>query len=130
VSAVQAAAASPPLIGAARAAITSPLFIGAARAAIASALLLLAATAAAPEEKTISLPPDSAHGKLKVAPGSDLAQTQCQLCHSTDYIVTQPPGDAKQWEAVVTKMQKVFGAPLGEADAKAIVEYLSTAYGK
>ena len=113
-----------------RAVTASPLLIGATRATIASALLLLTATAGAPEEKTISLPLDTPHAKLKTAPGSDLAQTQCQLCHSTDYIVTQPPGDAKQWEAVVTKMQKVFGAPLSPADAKAIVEYLSTAYGK
>jgi hypothetical protein len=45
-----------------------------------------------------------------------VTQTQCQLCHSTDYIVMQPPGDAKQWEGVVTKMIKVFGAPLSEAD--------------
>lgn len=43
--------------------------------------------------------------------------------------MTQPRGDAKQWEGVVTKMLKVYGAPISEADAKAIVEYLATAYG-
>jgi uncharacterized protein (DUF697 family) len=41
----------------------------------------------------------------------------------------QPRGGARQWEAVVTKMIKVFGAPADEADAKTIVEYLSTRYG-
>jgi uncharacterized protein (DUF697 family) len=41
----------------------------------------------------------------------------------------QPPGDAKQWEGVVTKMIKVFGAPLSEADAKIITEYLARSYG-
>ena len=61
--------------------------------------------------------------------GSDLAQAKCQLCHSTDYIVMQPRGDAKQWEGVVTKMIKVFGAPLSEADARTITEYLARAYG-
>ena len=40
----------------------------------------------------------------------------------------QPRG-ATQWEAVVTKMIKVFGAPTSEADAKAITEYLTRAYG-
>jgi hypothetical protein len=35
----------------------------------------------------------------------------------------------KQWDAVVTKMIKVFGAPTSEADAKAITEYLTNAYG-
>jgi len=74
-------------------------------------------------------PADNDYGKLKPAMHSDLAQTQCQFCHSTDYIVMQPPGDAKQWEGVVTKMIKVYGAPLSEADAKAITEYLTKNYG-
>jgi cytochrome c5 len=69
------------------------------------------------------------HAKLRPGPHSDLAQTQCQFCHSTDYIVMQPKGDAKQWDTVVTKMIKVFGAPLSEADAKAITEYLTTTDG-
>ena len=34
-----------------------------------------------------------------------------------------------QWEAEVKKMINVMGAPINEADAKAIVEYLSTKYG-
>jgi uncharacterized protein (DUF697 family) len=41
----------------------------------------------------------------------------------------QPRGDAKQWEGVVTKMIKVFGAPVSEADARTITEYLARAYG-
>ena len=90
--------------------------------------LLLVASAFA-QEKTITLPPDHDYAKLKPGPHGDLAQTQCQFCHSTDYIVMQPRGDAKQWDAVVTKMIKVFGAPLSEADAKAITEYLATTYG-
>ena len=90
--------------------------------------LLLVASAIA-QEKTITLPPDHDHAKLKPGPHGDLAQMQCQFCHSTDYIVMQPRGDAKQWDAVVTKMIKVFGAPLSEADAKAITEYLATTYG-
>jgi sulfite dehydrogenase (cytochrome) subunit B len=92
-------------------------------------LVCLAAGAAAAEEKRITLPPDHEYGRLTPAPGSDVTQTQCQFCHSTDYIVMQPRGDAKQWEAVVTKMIKVFGAPVSEADAKTITEYLARAYG-
>lgn len=83
----------------------------------------------AAQEKQITLPPDHEYGRLAPGPGSDLAQTQCLFCHSTDYIVMQPRGDTKQWEGVVTKMIKVFGAPLTEADAKAITEYLARAYG-
>ena len=81
------------------------------------------------QERTITLPADSDHGTLSPGPHRELAQTQCQFCHSTDYIVMQPRGDAKQWDAVVTKMVKVFGAPLSDADARAIVEYLAAVYG-
>jgi cytochrome c5 len=100
------------------------------RIALACLLVCLAvAPAATGQEKTITLPGDNDYAKLKPGPHSDLAQTQCQFCHSTDYIVIQPRGDGRQWDAVVTKMIKVFGAPLSEADAKAIIEYLTTTYG-
>jgi cytochrome c5 len=97
------------------------------RALIVAALLLAAAVAGAEE---ITLPPDHAYAALKPGPGSELTQRSCVLCHSTDYIVTQPPGDQKQWDAVVTKMIKVYGAPLSDADAKAVAEYLARHYGK
>ena len=99
------------------------------RAAIAWLLVVLAVTPAAAEEKRITLPADNDYARLKPGLHSDLAQTQCQFCHSTDYIVMQPRGGTKQWDAVVTKMIKVFGAPTSEADAKAIVEYLTNTYG-
>ena len=99
------------------------------RAVTACLLVAVAVASAAAEEKRITLPTDDDYGKLTSGAHSDLAQTQCQFCHSTDYIVMQPRGDAKQWEAVVTKMIKVFGAPTSEADAKAITEYLTSAYG-
>jgi sulfite dehydrogenase (cytochrome) subunit B len=37
--------------------------------------------------------------------------------------------DAKGWEAEVTKMIKAYGAPIEDADAKAIAEYLKRNYG-
>lgn len=99
------------------------------KASLAGLLLALLAATAQAQEKRITLPPDHAYGHLTPAPGRDVTQTQCQFCHSTDYIVMQPRGDAKQWEGVVTKMIKVFGAPLSEADARTITEYLARAYG-
>jgi cytochrome c5 len=96
---------------------------------IASLLVALAVAPAGAQEKRITLPPDHEYGRLTPAPGVDVTQTQCQFCHSTDYIVMQPRGDAKQWEGVVTKMIKVFGASVSEVDAKAITEYLARAYG-
>ena len=93
------------------------------------AVLVLAAVGIARADD-IALPADHPFGMLKPGPGSEVAQRSCVLCHSTDYIVTQPPGDQKQWDGVVTKMIKVYGAPLSEADAKTIAEYLARQYGK
>jgi len=80
-------------------------------------------------EKSIKLPEDNPLGQLKPGANVDVARNQCVNCHSTDYIVLQPASDAKKWEGEVQKMIKVYGAPISEADAKAIVEYLATAYG-
>ena len=80
-------------------------------------------------DKSITLPPDDAYAALKPGPGMDVTRTNCVSCHSTDYIVMQPRGDAKQWQAVVTKMIKVYGTELSEREVEAIVEYLASAYG-
>jgi hypothetical protein len=37
--------------------------------------------------------------------------------------------DRKGWENEVDKMIKAYGAPIGENDAKAIVDYLAANYG-
>ncbi len=84
---------------------------------------------AAGADKTIAQPPDNPYAELKPGPGVQVTRNSCGFCHSTDYVVMQPRGDAKQWQAVVTKMVKVFGAPISDEDAKTIVEYLAAAYG-
>lgn len=38
--------------------------------------------------------------------------------------------DRNGWEGSVTKMIKVFGAPIGADDVKLIVDYSSANYGK
>ena len=81
-------------------------------------------------EKSIKLPDDNAMGQLKPGPNVELLRSNCIPCHSTDYIVRQPPSDAKKWEGEVQKMIKVYGAPISERDAKAIADYLATAYGE
>ncbi|GJE58036.1 SorB family sulfite dehydrogenase c-type cytochrome subunit [Methylobacterium trifolii] len=61
--------------------------------------------------------------------GHAAAQANCLTCHSADYVAMQPPGKgAAFWEAEVTKMIKVYHAPIGEADAKAISAYLAATY--
>ncbi|WP_316176659.1 MULTISPECIES: cytochrome c [unclassified Bradyrhizobium] len=65
-------------------------------------------------------------------PGPDLAVVQgnCTACHSADYIKTQPPMQNKKefWQAEVTKMIKVYGAPIDAADVGKIVDYLAATY--
>ena len=94
-----------------------------------AASAMTAATVAAAADRTISMPSDHAYATLRSGPGVEVTRQQCVSCHSTDYIVMQPRGNARQWDAVVTKMIKVFGAPITDQDAKTIVEYLATTYG-
>jgi len=91
------------------------------------ALGALRSTVAIAETVSIKLPPDSV--TLEPGPGVDQTQTQCRMCHSLDYITMQPRVGAPQWDGVVTKMMKVFGAPMSEAEAKVISEYLAKHYG-
>jgi mono/diheme cytochrome c family protein len=67
---------------------------------------------------------------LKEGPGRDKVTGNCGTCHSLDYIQGNAPFMNRQvWDAEVTKMIKVFGAPISEADAKEIVDYLNARYG-
>ena len=66
---------------------------------------------------------------VKPSTGNESAQANCAACHSVDYISTQPPKKGKAfWGAEVQKMIKVFKAPIAEADAAAITDYLATNY--
>ena len=98
-------------------------------------LLMLAAVAglgvvaatAAPVNYT--LPEETA--AFKPGPNLDVVQNNCTACHSADYIKTQPQGEKFKkdfWTAEVTKMIKVYGAPIEDADVGKIVEYLAATY--
>ena len=68
---------------------------------------------------------------LKDGPGLAAFQANCNSCHSLDYVVMNSPFlDRAGWDAAVTKMIKVYGAPISADDAKAITDYLASAYGK
>jgi mono/diheme cytochrome c family protein len=68
--------------------------------------------------------------KLKAGPGLDKVQGNCAACHSLAYIPMNSPFlNAAGWTAEVTKMIKAMGAPIGDADAKAIADYLAKNYG-
>jgi sulfite dehydrogenase (cytochrome) subunit B len=76
-----------------------------------------------------TLPDETA--AFKPGPNLEVVQNNCAACHSADYIKTQPRGPKFKkdfWQAEVTKMIKVFGAPIDDADAGKIVEYLTQTY--
>ena len=69
--------------------------------------------------------------ELKKAPGLDKVEANCTGCHSLDYVLINSPYlNATAWDAEVTKMIKAFGAPIDEADAKSIAQYLARNYGQ
>jgi len=68
---------------------------------------------------------------FKPGAGLEAVQGNCTACHSADYIKTQPRGEKFKkdfWAAEVTKMIKVYGAPIGDADVGKIVDYLTANY--
>ena len=68
--------------------------------------------------------------QLKKAPGVEKVEGNCASCHSLDYVLMNSPfPSAAVWDATVTKMIKAFGAPIDEADAKVIANYLKRNYG-
>ncbi len=69
--------------------------------------------------------------ELKPGPNLETVRNNCTACHSADYIKTQPQGPAYKkdfWQAEVTKMIKLYGAPIDDTDVPKIVEYLTLTY--
>jgi mono/diheme cytochrome c family protein len=94
---------------------------------LALALVALPFAIAFAGETTITLPDPVV--TLRPGPGLELAQANCLICHSTDYLSTQPPMPRKFWEAEVKKMREKYGAPAPESAAPALVDYLAATYG-
>ena len=97
-------------------------------------IVLLAAALAAMTGPTLAAPvnyktPEEV-AAFKPGPNLEVVQGNCTACHSADYVATQPPMKNKKdfWQAEVTKMIKVYGAPIAEADVGKIVDYLAATY--
>ncbi|HRI15321.1 MAG TPA: cytochrome c [Verrucomicrobiota bacterium] len=88
----------------------------------------LVAPSRAADEGTWTLPTETT--ALKAGEGRELVVNQCLLCHSADYIATQPPLTRTQWQASVEKMRAKYGAPISTNNVAALVDYLTAAYGK
>lgn len=94
-----------------------------------AAIASLAFSAAIAAPVSYKLPDETA--ALKPGPNLEVVQNNCTACHSADYIQTQPRGPKFKkdfWQAEVTKMIKVYGAPIDDADVPKIVDYLAETY--
>jgi sulfite dehydrogenase (cytochrome) subunit B len=78
-------------------------------------------------ELKITLPEETA--AFKPGKGVELAQGQCLMCHSADYVSMQPPMPRKFWEATLKKMKEKFGAPTPDDQLSALADYFTAAYG-
>jgi cytochrome c5 len=91
-------------------------------------IAILASTSAASAADEWRLPEEKI--AFKSAPGAELAQANCLMCHSHEYITTQPAFTRDQWKASVAKMQQKYGAPIAVEIMDALLDYLAQSYGK
>ena len=87
---------------------------------LASIALLACASALADESRI----------RMTDAPETPALIANCSGCHSLDYIQMNSRFVKRAgWEAEVKKMVSVMGAPVSEADAAKLVDYLTREYG-
>lgn len=92
------------------------------------ALALAAAGAATPAVALdIQLPAETATLHPGTGPGAQSASL-CLMCHSVDYLSSQPPMPIGFWDAEVKKMVGTYGAPIPADQVPLIVQYLNQAY--
>jgi sulfite dehydrogenase len=75
----------------------------------------------------IQLPPET--GAFKQDAGAEIANGQCLICHSVEYVSTQPAMGKAFWKASVIKMQQKYGAPIPDAQVDPLADYLVKNYG-
>lgn len=92
-------------------------------------MLLGTAVWAAPaafKPMTMELPPDAA--AFPDGPNVKTVTRNCLACHSADMVLDQPLLPRATWAAEVTKMRNVYKAPISDADATLIVDYLAATH--
>jgi hypothetical protein len=91
-----------------------------------SLALLLAACDRAPtvnfQDASITLPDDP--NTLPEGPGRDAVLENCTACHSPSTMLQQPKVSREKWESIVGKMRKLYKAPVDDAAAAKVVDYM------
>lgn len=62
--------------------------------------------------------------------GSEIATSQCLICHSAGMVLTQPPLKKDEWRAEIVKMRSVYGAPIPDDQVDGLLEYLKNLGGR
>ena len=75
----------------------------------------------------IELPPET--GVFRPGPGADIANGQCLVCHSVEYVVLQPPLPRAFWASSVKKMREKYGSAIPEEQIEPLLDYLTKHYG-
>jgi cytochrome c551/c552 len=75
----------------------------------------------------IELPAEA--GVFQPGPGADIANGQCLVCHSVEYVVTQPPLPRAFWASSVKKMREKYGSAIPEEQVEPLLDYLTKHYG-
>ncbi|HKW27715.1 MAG TPA: cytochrome c, partial [Verrucomicrobiae bacterium] len=75
----------------------------------------------------IELPPET--GTFKPGRGVEIANGQCLVCHSVEYVATQPPLPRTFWASSVKKMREKYGSTIPEEQVEALLDYLTAHYG-
>ncbi|MGP0594014.1 c-type cytochrome [Nitrospira sp. T9] len=72
----------------------------------------------------LNIPPDPI--SFQSGTGSAIASRYCLMCHSAEYVYTQPPHPREHWMEIVNKMKASFGCPISNEDMAPLVDYLVT----
>ncbi len=88
--------------------------------------LMLTACDSAPKvafaDASITLPDDPID--LPEGPARDVVMENCTACHSPSTMLQQPKVSREKWESIVGKMRKLYKAPVDDAAAGQIVDYM------
>lgn len=94
-------------------------------------LILGTATYAASPIALVSTSVELPSGDRAFPPGPnvEVVSANCLTCHSAGMILNQPTLKRAVWDAEVHKMISVYKAPVQEADAALIIDYLAKTKG-
>jgi cytochrome c5 len=77
---------------------------------------------------SVTLPSGSA--TFPPGKGSDIANANCVMCHSTGMVLRQPGLTVDEWSIEINKMRNAFGAPIPAEQVDELAHYLGVINGR